>query len=61
MRRLWSGGVLQSVAQRTVHADVCGRNKADLNCDFAASRNSRDKQGNRQDVGVERVVEDRPN
>ena len=61
MRRLWSGGVLEAVTHRPVHADVCGGNETDLNYDFAASRHSRDKEADGQDVGVESVVEDRPN
>ena len=61
MRRLWSGGVLEAITHRPVHADVCGRNETDLNHNFAASGHSRDKEGDGQDVSVESAVENRPN
>ena len=59
-RRGRAAGVLEAVTHRPVHANLCGRIETDLNYDFAASRNSGDKGGDGQDVGVESVVENRP-
>ena len=59
--RLRSGYVLQTVAQRPVHADMRRRNQSNLHHDFTSSRDPGNNDRDREDVRVESVVKNRPN